>query len=190
MTQILINKEALEPSALRRAMGRFATGITVISAQHAGEIHAMTANAVCTVSFEPLTVLVCVNKKSRMNEFIQQACCFAVNILAEDQEIISRHFAGANQDQVPANLHFDLVENAPWLEGTLASLSCKITQVVDAGDHTMIMGQVEAVRYQEEEEPPLVYYRGRYRRLQSSDENRNTPEFWLDSGMRIYYEEW
>src|SRR5438105_2691719 len=141
MTQVLIKNNELEASTLRRAMGRFATGITVISAQHAGEIHAMTANAICTISFEPLTLMVCVNKKAKMNGFIQAANCFAVNILAEKQEIVSRHFAGANQGEVPKNLKFEIVEETPLLEGTLAAIACKIDKVLDAGDHVMILGQ-------------------------------------------------
>ncbi len=191
MTQVLIQKTELEASSLRRAMGRFATGISIISAHHAGQTHAMTANAICTISFDPLIVMVCVNKKSKMNEFIQQAGSFAINILAEEQEIISRHFAGAGQGEVPETLHFELVENTPLLDGTLAAVACKIDQALDAGDHTMLLGRVETVRYKEEDEQPLIYYRGRYRRLDQPDSNaRDKTEFWLDSGMRIYYEEW
>jgi len=189
MTALLLKQNELDSGALRRAMGRFATGITVISAQHQEQIHAMTANAICTISFDPLIVMVCVNKKARMGDFIQQAGHFAVNILAEEQEIISRHFAGAGQEQAPEGLNFEIIEDCPVLDGTLAAVACKVDKVLDSGDHFMILGQVMAVRYQEEAEKPLLYYRGRYHHLESSD-TRNTPEVWLDSGMRIYYEEW
>jgi flavin reductase (DIM6/NTAB) family NADH-FMN oxidoreductase RutF len=191
MTEVLIKNEELEAGALRRAMGRFATGITIISAQHEDEIHAMTANAVCTISFDPLMMMVCVNKKSKMNDFIQKAGCFAINILTEEQEIISRHFAGAGQGRAPDGLRFEVIEGTPFLDGTLAGLACEVDQALNAGDHSMILGKVSAVRYKEEEEQPLVYYRGRYRRLEHPDADyRNSPKYWLDSGMRVYYEEW
>jgi flavin reductase (DIM6/NTAB) family NADH-FMN oxidoreductase RutF len=189
MTEVIIKKDELEAGVLRRAMGRFTTGVAVISAWQANEIHAMTANSICTVSFDPLMVLVCVNKKARMSGFIQEAGAFAINILAEQQEIISRHFAGAGQGEVPGTLHFETIAGTPFIEHTLSSLACQVDRVLDAGDHLMILGRVEAVRYQEEEAAPLVYYRGRYRRLEQTD-TPNQAEFWLDSGMRIYYEEW
>jgi flavin reductase (DIM6/NTAB) family NADH-FMN oxidoreductase RutF len=190
MTQVSIQKTELEASALRRAMGRFATGITIITAQQAGEIEAMTANAVCTISFEPMIVMVCVNKKARMNSFIQEAGHFGINILTQEQEIISRYFAEPGKNKAPDGLKFENLEGIPLLDGTLASVACKVDQVLDAGDHSMILGRVEALRYSEDGEEPLLYFRGRYRRLEQDTDKPNLPEFWLDGDMRIYYEEW
>jgi flavin reductase (DIM6/NTAB) family NADH-FMN oxidoreductase RutF len=189
-----IEQQNVDSSSLRRAMGRFGTGIAVIAARQNDTIHGMTANSVTTVSFEPLLVMFCVSKKSRMNEFVRQAGSFSINILASYQEQISRHFAGNNpeQNKAPYGLHFAEIAGVPVLKGAISNVVCHIHQVIEAGDHDIVLGKVEAVRYEEEEHAPLLYYRGHYRYLETPATLTPRPREaeWIDSGKRIYYEEW
>ncbi len=190
----VVEQNEVDASSLRRAMGRFATGVTVITARNGEEFHGMTANSITTVSFDPLLVLFCVNKKSRLSSIVQQVGSFAINVLAAHQENISRHFAGSlpAPAQLPYGTHFEELAGTPALGGSISTIACQVHQVIEAGDHNMVLGKVLAVRYLEEDTAPLVYFRGRYRHLEQpqAPEPERAPHFWIDSGMRVYYEEW
>src|SRR3954469_5311693 len=86
--------EQIDPREFRRVIGLFATGVTVITTRIGDDLHGMTANAFTSLSLDPLLVLVCVDRRARMHPIIQQAGRFAVNILHEGQEAVSRNFAG------------------------------------------------------------------------------------------------
>src|SRR3989442_8328639 len=116
----------MDPKAFRRVLGLFATGVTVLAAQHDDEIHGMTANAVTSVSLDPLLVLVCVGKHARMNHFIQGAGGFSINVLAEDQEPLSRYFSGAWPHQAPPEFRFVPWPGGPRLVGALAAMGCVV----------------------------------------------------------------
>jgi len=147
----------------RTTMGLFATGVTVITARAGEETRGMTANAVTSVSLEPLLLLVCVDRRARMARVITEAQRFAVNILRADQEALSRHFAG----RPDAALHprFADLAGAPVLEDSMAALVCAVERVLDGGDHLIVIGRVEALRRAEDGAAPLIYYRGSYCRL-------------------------
>src|SRR5437879_3994210 len=85
---------AVDPTEFRRVMGMFATGVTVVTVEVGGEAHGMTANAVMSVSLDPPLVCVSVNRRARMDGFLQRAGGFAVNILAQDQQALSQYFSG------------------------------------------------------------------------------------------------
>src|SRR3989442_8609540 len=116
----------MDPKAFRRVLGLFATGVTVVAAQHGDEIHGMTANAVTSVSLDPLLVLVCVGKHARMNQFIQGAGGFSINVLAEDQEPLSRYFSGAWPHQAPPEFRFVPWPGGPRLVSALAAVGCVV----------------------------------------------------------------
>lgn len=144
-------------------MGLFATGVTVITARSGEETRGMTANAVTSVSLEPLLLLVCIDRRARMAGLIVEAERFAVNILRADQEPLSRHFAGRpDPDLAP---HFDELAGAPILAESMASLVCAIDRVLDGGDHLIVLGRVEALRRADDSSGPLLYYHGKYRQL-------------------------
>jgi flavin reductase (DIM6/NTAB) family NADH-FMN oxidoreductase RutF len=152
----------------RKAMGSFATGVTVITVDHEGEVHGMTANAFTSVSLDPLLVLVCVDRRARTHAHLHAKKRFGVNVLAEDQRPISEYYALAsathqNAEQ-EAGARFDRTNHGtPVLHGALAYLECRLHSAQDAGDHTIFIAEVEDVVVREGN--PLLYFRGNYRKI-------------------------
>jgi flavin reductase (DIM6/NTAB) family NADH-FMN oxidoreductase RutF len=148
----------------RRAMGRFTTGVTLITTRLGDELHGMTANAVTSLSLDPMLVLVCVDKTADTHDILSKAGVFAVNILNKAQAEISNRFAkkefdGAHGlDDLP---HGFALTGAPIIEGALAYLDCRTITEHHGGDHTIFIGEVVEARELSEGEP-LVFYRGKY----------------------------
>jgi len=180
----------MDPKAFRRVLGLFATGVTVVAAQHDDEIHGMTANAVTSVSLDPLLVLVCVGKHARMNQFIQGAGGFSINVLAEDQESLSRYFSGAWPHQGPPEFRFVPWPGGPRLVGALVAVGCVVERRVEAGDHSIVLGRVVALHEDSQHPQPLLFYGGRYRRLGEAEPPTAPPEQWPDDTVQIYHAEW
>ena len=145
----------------RRAMGRFATGVTLITTRLGDELHGMTANAVTSLSLDPMLVLVCVDKTADTHDILARAGVFAVNILNKEQADVSNRFAkkefdGAHGlDNLP---HGFAVTGAPIIDGALAYLDCRTITEHHGGDHTIFIGEVAEARELSDEEP-LVFYR-------------------------------
>jgi len=152
----------------RKALGCFATGITVITLDHEGEVHGMTANAFTSVSLNPMLVLVCVDQRARTHAHLHAKKRFGVNVLAENQRAISEYYAR------PARAHDRAAEEAgacfehtkhgtPILCGALAYLECRLHTAQDAGDHTIFIAEVEQVVVREGN--PLLYFESSYREI-------------------------
>jgi flavin reductase (DIM6/NTAB) family NADH-FMN oxidoreductase RutF len=148
----------------RRAMGRFATGVTLITTRLGDDLHGMTANAVTSLSLEPMMVLVCVDKTADTHDILSKAGVFAVNILNRKQSAISDRFAkkefdGAHGlDEVP---HGFAVTGSPIIEGAIAYLDCRTAMEHHGGDHTIFIGEVLEAR-ELSDDAPLLFYRGKY----------------------------
>lgn len=179
----------IEPGRFRRVMGLFATGVTVLAAQHGEDVHAMTANAVTSVSLDPLLVLACIGKQARMMRVIEQAAGFSINILSEDQEVLSRYFAGAWKQTTPPEFRFVPWQGGPRLIGALASIGCVSERAVEAGDHWILLGRVVALQEGDPAARPQLFYAGAYRRL-SEREVTTAPDLWTDQAVQIYYDGW
>lgn len=167
----------LDGRDLRRAMGRFATGITIITAG-ASDPHAMTANAFTSVSLEPPLVLVCVRQNAVMAETIRNHGSFAVSVLAAHQERVARLFADRNRPR--GKLGFATVETeagpysgAPVITGALAWLECELRTVYDGGDHSIFIGQVHTLG-RSTAEHALLFYEGGFHRLEPDEMLPNT----------------
>jgi flavin reductase (DIM6/NTAB) family NADH-FMN oxidoreductase RutF len=155
---------AIEKNELRRVMGHFATGVTVITTlRKSGELHGLTANAFTSVSLIPPLVLVCVDKKAESYACFEESKVFTVNILASDQEAISRRFAVSGGEKFQGIAYRDGANGAPILEGTLGYIECRVTTAVDGGDHTIYLGEVEQAETREAK--PLLFFRGGYREI-------------------------
>ena len=140
----------------RRVMGHFATGVTVITAP--GPV-GMTANAVASLSLDPMLMLVCFDNNARTLPVVRETRRFGVNVLARGQEDIARRFAGKEEgkfDDVP-HLEHDAL---PMLDGALAWVCCTLHELVPGGDHVIGIGAVTAAKAGTGE--PLVWYRGAY----------------------------
>lgn len=153
---------AFDTSAFRSVMGSFATGITVVTAEHAGQICGMTASAFLSVSLDPPLVLVSVARSATLHARVVAAGRYAVSMLGAGGEAVSNHFAG--RPTADAEIRFTREASAtPVLLDALAWVDCSLESAVEAGDHTLFIGRVEALGRREG--APLVYYRGKYREL-------------------------
>jgi flavin reductase (DIM6/NTAB) family NADH-FMN oxidoreductase RutF len=152
----------------RRAMGSFATGVTVITVDCEGEVHGMTANAFTSVSLDPLLVLVCVDHRAQTHTHLHARKRFGVNVLAENQRAVSEYYAlpspTLGHAEGEAGARFDRTQHGtPVLHGALAYLECRLHTAQDAGDHTIFIAEVEDVVVREGN--PLLYFRGEYRKI-------------------------
>ncbi|MCP1336095.1 flavin reductase family protein [Futiania mangrovi] len=146
----------------RRALGCFATGVTVITARSAGGTPVgITANSFSSVSLEPPLVLWCLDKGSERFARFDAADHFAVNVLGAHQQDLSSAFASYEHDAFPETPVETWETGAPILTDTLASLDCRIETRVDAGDHVVYIGRVLRLETRGDT-PPLLYFRGRY----------------------------
>ena len=158
----------LNPIEFRRAMGCFATGVTIITVALEGEVHGMTANAFSSVSLDPPLVLVCVDHSTRTHSHLHSKKRFGINVLCQDQRAISEYYARPDRShehaETEAGARFDRTKHGtPMLVGSLAYLECRLHSAQDAGDHTIFIAEVEDVVVREGE--PLLFFRGKYRKV-------------------------
>ncbi len=152
--------------ALREAMRLFPSGVTVVTAGQEERAEGMTANAVISVSLDPLLFLVSVHKDARINPRIREERCFAVNVLGAHQEGLSRLFASPERSSGLPALH-SLgggygSTGAPLAAGALAVIECQLETVYPGGDHELFLGRVVAVRLGDTRKDPLIYHEGGY----------------------------
>jgi flavin reductase (DIM6/NTAB) family NADH-FMN oxidoreductase RutF len=157
---------AVDPDVFKRALGSWASGVTIVTSAHGGERLGMTVSAFSSVSLAPPLVLVCADKGSNTNALIQKSGSFTVNVLAAGQSALSNLFADKKREAI----RFDGLDCAPGatgcprLPGVLAVLDCRVHEAIDAGDHWVYIGAVEAAAIASDKEP-LVYHRGAYKGL-------------------------
>jgi flavin reductase (DIM6/NTAB) family NADH-FMN oxidoreductase RutF len=152
----------IDPLEFRRTLGRFASGITVITTTHEGEVYGMTANAFVSVSLNPPLVLVSLDNRSNMHKILPKSKRYGVSILSNEQEHLSQHFAGRPREDT--EVPFVWKHDMPLLDEALAHLVCRVVDEHPAGDHTLYIGQVEYLDYASG--APLLFYTGTYRRLE------------------------
>jgi len=160
----------------RRVMGRFATGVTVITAEAEGGVRGMTANAFMSASLSPPLCLVAVAKKARLHATLQNIRHFGISILAEGQEAISQHFAGLDFTQ--PEVLFEHLNGVPVLASVSAVIATEVTVRHDCGDHSLFVGHIIGMR--DHGLPPLVFHAGQYatlrhKKTQATDE---AIDFW------------
>jgi flavin reductase (DIM6/NTAB) family NADH-FMN oxidoreductase RutF len=184
-------RSPVDVAVLRSILGQFATGVTVITVQHAGRIHGMTANSFTSVSLDPPLVLFCVARSARMASFVKQAHGFAINILGAHQQEVSRQFAGSKKDDLATNVHLGPGPIAPLIQGSLASISCTVEALHDGGDHWIVVGRVINI-VEGPQRAPLVFFRSRYHDvIESAPLAPAEPgEMWTNDAIRIYHDEW
>lgn len=156
------------PADFRRVLGRFATGVGVMTTVADGRAHGMTANAVTSVSLDPPLVLVCVERDALMAQRVADSGVFAITFLAREQHALSSWFAdpsrpddGTQFTGVPTRV---AVTGAPIVEGGVGWIDTTVHAVHDGGDHLIVVGRVRALG-EGAEVDPLLYYRSAYRWL-------------------------
>jgi flavin reductase (DIM6/NTAB) family NADH-FMN oxidoreductase RutF len=154
----------IDSTELRRVMGHFATGVTIITTLDVdGRPYGLTANALCSVSLAPPLLLVCIDKHAESHEAFERSGFFAINILGVGHEELSRRFAVSGGDKFVDVAHNFGSTGAPVLEDVLGTIECRVVGAHDAGDHTIYIGEVEQLGASEGD--PLLFFRGSYRRL-------------------------
>ncbi|NLT26300.1 MAG: flavin reductase family protein [Microbacteriaceae bacterium] len=154
----------LDVAEFRSIVGHFATGVTVITTVRDGERFGTTASAFSSLSLEPPSVLVCLNRSSTTNPVIAETGVFAVNILADDQAGIARRFGARGPDKfdgTPIDVH--AATGIPLIEGALATIVCEVMDAPVGGTHTVYFGRVIDAHARAGE--PLAYYRGQFGRF-------------------------
>ncbi|HLA91637.1 MAG TPA: flavin reductase family protein [Gemmatimonadaceae bacterium] len=154
----------ITPDAFRDVLGRFATGVTVLTTRDAeGRDRGMTVSAFAALSLEPPLVLVCVARDATIAGAVAAASHFGVSVLAAHQEPLARRFADPNADRFDAVPLSRGASGVALVRGALAHLECRATARHEGGDHTIVVGEVLAASALEGE--PLVHFRGDYGRF-------------------------
>ncbi|MBV8890722.1 MAG: flavin reductase [Acidobacteria bacterium] len=171
-------RRRLSQLEFRKALGCFATGVTVITVDRDGEVHGMTANAFTSVSLDPMLVLVCVDHRARTHAHLHEKKRFGINILCESQRTISEYYARSietHQHAEQAGARFDQTgHGTPVLRDALAYLECRLQSAHDAGDHTIFIAEVEDVVLREGR--PLLFFRGEYQQIAKVIESSSLPK--------------
>ena len=151
----------VSPHEFRETLGRFASGVTIVTISHDGERRGMTASAFVSVSLTPPLILVSVAASATMHSRMLQVERVGVNVLSTAQRELSRHFSGKPDEGV--NVPWMDHEGLPLIGGAVAQLVCQKVEAHAAGDHTLFIGEVQYSRYTDDD--PLLYFRGEYHEL-------------------------
>ena len=151
---------AFDAALQRQVMGRFATGVTVVTTRYGDEISGMTANAVISLSLDPPLVAVSVDKSSNMHGYLKEGRCFAINVLKPEHQALSNRFAQRGPKDF-SDLKLKQGETgAPILAEALAYVDCRLVEITAVGDHDLFIG--EPVSGAVGEGAPLLFYGGQY----------------------------
>jgi flavin reductase (DIM6/NTAB) family NADH-FMN oxidoreductase RutF len=157
----------INSTELRRIMGHFATGVTIITTvDKAGAHFGLTANAFMSLSLNPPLVLISVDKSAQCYSCFDESKVFTVNFLSEHQEEISRRFATKGVEKFAGLQWREGNNGAASLEGVMAHIECKLVQTYDGGDHTIIIGEILSASGSGER--PLLFFKGKYHKLPPS----------------------
>jgi flavin reductase (DIM6/NTAB) family NADH-FMN oxidoreductase RutF len=156
---------AIGPDEFRAVLGRFATGVTVLTVRDAdGRDHGMTVSAFCSASLVPPLVAACIDRASEMHAVLRKASHFGISILGEGQESFSRRFAELPSGRFDGIGYTRAESGVVLLDDALGHLECRAVSHHEAGDHTIHVGEVEWADCQQDR--PLLYYRGGYAQLE------------------------
>ena len=157
---------APDPELFREVFGRFATGVAVITSSGSAGAGGMTANALCSLSLEPLLVLVCFENRARTLPIVRDSGRFAVNLLASDQAALAGVFASKlPESEKLEGVGHRFEDGVPVVDGSLAWAVCELRELIAGGDHTIAIGQVTSLGLGHGE--PLLWYSGQYHELPS-----------------------
>ncbi|WP_265446063.1 flavin reductase family protein [Flexivirga meconopsidis] len=166
MSQAAQEPEPVDPDAFRQVMGRLVTGVTVVTTKAGGLDHAMTANAVMSVSLEPLLVVLSVEKEARFHDAVLESGVWGVSILPESARAAAAWLATRGRplhgqlDRIAH--HRGAVTGVALLDDALGTLECHTFDTVGAGDHSLLIGNVRSLTITERPGDALVYYRGAF----------------------------
>lgn len=150
----------------RHVLGAFATGVAVVTTKRQGCYFGLTVNSFSSVSLDPMLIQINIGKNTTSHEYITETGHFVVNILAEDQQLISTVFSGAPPAERFQHVRtWEAGSGCPVIEDSLAYIEVKVVGTFEGGDHTIFLGEVLRMGMLREDAAPLLYFRGRYERL-------------------------
>ena len=156
---------AMDPAEFRDVIGRFLTGVTVITTQYGDALHGVTASAVASLSVDPPTLLVCLNKLSATRAAVAATGRFVVNVLAADQADLAVHFASKSPEKfVRIAVEFG-AHGQPRIPGAIATIECRVAGEIDGGTHSIFIGSAQGAT-RAAAGAPLGYFRGRFVQLE------------------------
>ncbi|WP_256840997.1 flavin reductase family protein [Ornithinimicrobium cryptoxanthini] len=160
---------SVDPDLYRRAIGRFATGVTVATTFAGQHDHAMTANSITSVSLDPVLLLICVERAARWHDAVLESGVFGISVLGHHARATASWLSTPGRplhgqlDRVAH--HRGQVTNLALIDGALAAFECRTTDVHVAGDHSLVVGEVVGIELPPRVDPALVHFRGRYGHL-------------------------
>lgn len=158
----------VEPRHYRNAIGGFATGVSVVTAALPdGTLEGMTANSLTSVSLDPTLLAVCFKRGGRTLGIIEETRAFVVNLLSSEQEPTSNGFARKDGDPWAETPYALSEAGIPILDGGVGYFECKVHDILEGGDHVIVLGEVQAC--EERDGSPLLYFKGSYRRLTGAE---------------------
>lgn len=155
----------MDDRQFRNAMGKFATGVNVITTEIDGDVHGMTANAFMSVSLDPKLVVISIGENASMLEKIRKSNKYAVNILSNDQKELSMIFAGQIKEE--RHVDFEWLADLPVIKGASTQISCEVVNEYVEGDHILFIGKVIDLKL-EDCSDPLLFYKGKYTALEKT----------------------
>lgn len=166
----------ISPDEFRDAMRHFGSGVTIVTALADGKTHGMTVSAFASLSLGPPLVAVVIRQSGTFHSLLENPEGFAVNILAEDQAVLSERFAfSPEEERFHGGDWTTAVTGAPVLASALAWLDCRLVGRHPAGTHTIVLGSVEASRVNRPGDKPLIYWNRDYRRLSDDGRGETVP---------------
>lgn len=157
---------AADPQLFRRVMGRFATGVTVVSFLRDGKPAGMTVNTLLSVSLNPPLILISVRKTSSFVDNVRVGGRYGISILSEQQHQLGPHFSShASQS---TNIQFEQHAGFPLIAGSLAQIVARVVDIHPAGDHLLFIAEIEHLSHGPEAQP-LIFYSGRYKQVHAHD---------------------
>jgi flavin reductase (DIM6/NTAB) family NADH-FMN oxidoreductase RutF len=176
------------PRDYRNTIGQFATGVTIVAVQIGPNVHAMTANAVTSLSLDPALLILCVSRTAKMAAQLETGRQFCVNILREEQQALSSYFAGQRPDGDAPAFDFEPWSGTARLRDCAAALACRVEEQMPGGDHWIILGRVLGVHLGAEPRRPLLFYAGAYRQL--APQEAPAPDLAEEVPVQIFYDPW
>lgn len=149
----------------RAALGKFASGVTVVTTRDKiGKLFGITVSAFCSASLEPPLILVCIEKNTGSHHAFKESGAFVINILHENQQEISNHFASHLEDKFTGISYHSGIKDLPILTDALVNLECRLQNSHETGDHTIFIGEIERATIKDQN--PLVYWHGDYQKIE------------------------
>jgi len=158
----------INPEQLKQAMRAWVTGVVIVTGNHAGQTHGMTANSFNAIALDPPTIIIALQNHSRTREIVQNGGAFGVSILESKQVAIAQRFAGQIETEKPRFEGIDtftLTTGVPLISNARAFLDCKVVRTIEVGNTTVILGEVLDAKINGNNQDPLLYLNRKWRKL-------------------------